>query len=63
MFFRTSSAVSVRRMNVDILTGKEAVSAYFDPSKSVDCEVNDCEWIGEHLFIPAIIIKDDNGLV
>eukprot|EP01036_Dinobryon_divergens_P023110 gene23110-31427_t len=60
---KTNSAVSVRRVNVDILTGKEAVSAYFDPSKSVDCDVNDSEWMGENLFIPAIIIKDDNGLV
>ena len=62
-YTRTSSAVSVRRVNVDILTGKEAVSAYFDPSKSVDCEVNDHDWIGENLFIPAIIIKDENDLV
>ena len=60
---KTSSAVSVRRVNVDILTGKEAVAAYFDPSKSVDCEVNDLDWIGENLFIPAIIIKDENDLV
>lgn len=50
-------------MNVDILTGKEAVSAYFDPSKSVDCEITDNEWIGENLYIPATIIKEDNGLV
>jgi hypothetical protein len=50
-------------MNVDILTGKEAVSVYFDPAKAVDCDITEHDWIGENLYLPAIIIKEEQGLV
>lgn len=50
-------------MNVDILTGKEAVYVYFDPSKSADCDNSDPDWLGENLYIPAVIIKEGSDLV
>jgi hypothetical protein len=52
-------AAPARRVNVDIVTGKEAVSIYFDPAKSSDCEISDSDWLGENLFAPALILKDD----
>ena len=43
----------VKKVNVDIVTGKALASVFFDPSKSPDCTNSDYDWIGENLYIPA----------
>lgn len=47
---------------MDIVTGRELLSVYFDPSKVVECvSRGDKEWVGEHLYAPASVIKEDIG--
>jgi len=53
-----------RRVTVDIVTGRELLSVYFDPSKALDCPSNDRDWLGEHMYAPASVIKEDaDGVV
>lgn len=53
---------SARRISVDIVTGREVTSVYFNPNAIVDNNtVFSEEWIGANLFIPAIIVKQDDS--
>jgi hypothetical protein len=52
-----------KRVTVDIVTGKEVISVYFDPNKSCDCDNNDYDWIGENLYAPSCIVKDDGTFI
>lgn len=60
---KVNSAVS-RKVNVDIVTGKEVISVYYDPEKCIenDGKENGYEWLGHNLYAPAIVIKEDNGI-
>ena len=48
----------------DVLTGKPMTSVYFDPSHVVDKQslTNDADWLAEHLYDEAALIKEDEGL-
>lgn len=51
-----------KRVTVDIVTGKQLVSVYFDPTKVVDSDLSrDDEWLGKNFYIPAAVIKEENG--
>lgn len=53
-----------RRVTMDIVTGKELLSVYFDPSKALDCQNYDHDWLGEHMYAPGSVIKEDaDGVV
>jgi hypothetical protein len=56
---RNKKAQASRRVTVDIVTGKEVVSVYFDPAKSSDFDSSNDDSLGENLFIPASIVKDE----
>ena len=46
---------------IDILTGEEAVSVYFDPKHLVaghSAPLQDCDWTGEMLYIPSVLVKE-----
>jgi myosin heavy subunit len=62
---KTSKKNVSKRMNVDIVTGKELVSVYFDPNKVMgnDANARGPEWIGLNLFAPASVIKEENNAV
>ena len=47
----------VGRITVDIVTGKEIVSVYFDPEKVLDCSNLGEDWINENLYTPACVLK------
>jgi hypothetical protein len=53
----------VKKVNIDIVTGKPVASVFFDPSKCSDCSNTDYDWIGENLFLPACVVKDESGVV
>ncbi len=53
----------VKKVNVDIVTGKALASVFFDPSKSADCTNSDYDWIGENLYIPACVVKEEGGVL
>ncbi len=57
------NATTSKRVTIDIVTGKEVVSVYFDPAKSIDCDNRDYDWLGHNLFAPATVVKEDNGIV
>ena len=59
---KLSSATS-RRVAVDIVTGKNVVSVYFDPSEAVDFESKDESWLGKYLYDPAVVVKDDGDIL
>ena len=48
----------------DVLTGKPLTSVYFDPSHVVDKNslTNDADWLAEHLYDEAALLKEDDGL-
>lgn len=50
---------NVGRITVDIVTGKELISVFFDPSKSIDINHLDEEWMRENLFAPACVLRED----
>lgn len=52
-----------RKVNVDIVTGKELMSVYFDPSKAIGLENKDPDWLGINFYAPASVIKEDNGVL
>lgn len=58
---RGAKKQGVSRVNLDIVSGKELVSIYFDPDKATDCFKNDSEWIGENLYVPAAIVKEEGS--
>jgi hypothetical protein len=51
------------KVNVDIVTGNEVVSVYFDPDNSLDCKLTDSDWIGLNYFVPASVIKEEDGII
>lgn len=53
------------RITVDIVTGKETVCIYFDPASAIGFTPPSEEWVGEHLYVPASIVKreDETGIV
>lgn len=53
----------IKKVNVDIVTGKALASVFFDPSKSTDCTNSDYDWIGENLYIPACVVKEEGGVL
>lgn len=59
-----SKATSVKRVTVDIVTGRELTSVYFDPTKVVSGEVSkDADWQGLNYFAPAAVIKEEEGIL
>lgn len=59
-----SSSSNVKRMTVDIVTGKELVSVYFDPAKVKGGEMpKDLDWQGAHLYVPAAVVKEESGVL
>lgn len=56
---RPASKKNVGRITVDIVTGKELISVYFDPEKAIDCSNVDTSWQSENLFSPASVIRED----
>jgi len=57
----TKKGNSSRRVSVDIVTGREAVHVYFDPTLVIDSNANSSdEWLGENLYCPAVIVKQDD---
>lgn len=53
----------IKKVNIDIVTGKPVASVFFDPTKSVDCTNTDYDWVGENLYIPACVVKEEGGIV
>jgi len=61
---KVATGGGARRVTVDIVTGRELLSVYFDPSKALDCSNHDRDWLGEHMYAPASVIKEDgDGVV
>lgn len=59
-----SKTTSVKRVTVDIVTGRELTSVYFDPSKVVSGDVSkDPDWQGLNYFAPAAVIKEEDGVL
>jgi len=53
-----------KRVTVDIVTGKELISVYFDPNKVVESELSrDEDWHGRNFYLPAVVIKEDSGVL
>lgn len=61
----SSSAKMSKRVNVDIVTGKELISVYFDPEKAIgfDASSRDQDWHGVNLFMPAVVIKEEGDIM
>jgi myosin-7 len=58
---KTNSNNNASKKNVDIVTGNELVSVYFDPTKALDCvQAQDLNWLGENLYVAANVIKEDS---
>lgn len=45
------------RITIDIVTGKELQSIYFDPTLAIGFSVPDDDWLGIHLYLPANVIS------
>lgn len=45
------------RITIDIVTGKELQSIYFDPTLALGFSVPDDDWLGMHLYLPANVIS------
>jgi myosin heavy subunit len=58
-----AKVAKVKKVNIDIVTGKPLASVFFDPSKAVDCSNTDYDWIGENLYVPACVVKEETGLL
>ena len=53
-----------RRVNIDIVTGMECVSVYFDPDAAIQGpDVSEDAWQQrfDHLYEPGVVIKDHGG--
>ena len=53
-----------RRVNIDIVTGMECVSVYFDPDAAIQGpDVSEDAWQQrfDHLYEPGVVIKDQGG--
>jgi myosin heavy subunit len=44
------------RTTIDIVTGKELQSIYFDPTLALGFTVPDDDWLGAHLYLPANVL-------
>lgn len=60
---KKKAAKGARRISIDLLTGKEMVSVYFDPLESLDFDQNDEVGIGKHLYETASIVTDDGDIM
>ena len=58
-----AKVAKIKKVNIDIVTGKAMSSVFFDPAKSTDCHNTDYDWIGENLYIPASVVKEDSGIL
>lgn len=60
----TTSSASAKRVTVDIVTGKELVSVYFDTSKAIGFDnTKEADWVGLNFYAPASVIKEENGIL
>lgn len=50
-----------RKINVDIVTGRDLVSVYFDPRAAIGFAVPSDEWLGRHYLLPATVIKQNEA--
>lgn len=51
-----------KKVHVDIVTGKELVTVYFDPAKALQVDSSrDADWIGVNYFAPAAVVKEEAG--
>jgi Myosin head (motor domain) len=57
------ASAGATRVNIDIVTGRELINVYFDPQRALDAEGIDDDWLATHLYEPASIIKEDNGIL
>ena len=55
--FSTSNKGITNRITIDIVTGKELQSIYFDPTLAIGFSVPDDDWLGMHLYLPANVIS------
>lgn len=53
----------IKKVNIDIVTGKPMASVFFDPSTAADCTNTDYDWVGENLYIPACVVKEEGGVL
>ena len=60
---KKAAANGNRRISIDIVTGMEVVSVYFDPEESVDFDLSDDVSVGKHLYEAAAIVKDDGSVM
>jgi hypothetical protein len=59
---KPTKPASSKKIHVDIVTGKELVSVYFDPAKVLQLDASrDADWIGVNYFAPAAVIKEESG--
>lgn len=54
---------NIKKVNVDIVTGRTLASVFFDPSKSIDCNNTNYDWVGENLYLPASVVKEEGGVL
>lgn len=52
-----------KRVSIDIVTGMEVVTVYFDPEESIDFDATDDVSVGKHLYETASIVKDDGEIM
>lgn len=50
-----------RKLHVDIVTGRDLMSVYFDPRVAIGFAIPNDEWLGRHYLIPATIIKQNEA--
>eukprot|EP00981_Chlorochromonas_danica_P001892 scaffold390_cov167-Ochromonas_danica.AAC.4 len=62
---KPTKAGANKKIAVDIVTGKEEVTVFFDPAKvlSSDLANRDADWIGLNYYAPAAIIKEEGGIL
>lgn len=60
---KSAAIVGSRRISIDIVTGMEVVSVYFDPEESIDFDSTDEASVGKHLYESAAIVKDDGTIM
>lgn len=53
----TTSKGIINRVTIDIVTGKELQSIYFDPTYAIGFTIPDDDWLGAHLYLPANVIS------
>eukprot|EP01031_Cornospumella_fuschlensis_P028701 gene28701-34649_t len=58
------ATTAAKKAHVDIVTGKELVTVYFDPSKVQQPDAaRDADWINLNYFAPAAVIKEEGGIL